>query len=473
MAQSGPTWMPAVRKDTMTDSAIPDDYYERLGIPRSATRQQIKEAYRKKALELRPDRGENKEQFITVKEAYETLYDPVRRKAYDHGEPYLTPRKIAWTFDCITPPEPVIVRLSNRNGLNISKFGPVSMTGNSWAITGWNIIMEGDDLVDYVFSPVTDSASVATPKSLRDEARFFVEDRSVVLEISLIVKPRPSTPPSRPSVTRPPLPGTPRRSSSRWSLARLSFPSGRIILGVVVALWLTISGVLAIAESGGSSKPSKTPQQVAAEKASQESVALSTRIAELRFMCIVGTVCQTDPVGHALPVFIYAMDKQLQIYLEGHGYTDSWSDNAGFVNGHALHPSNEEAVTYVRYRAPELREGPEQEERLRKEPDGESGLIYTPPRPQEYEGNAERGLLPARMPTGQQWVITWRLKAPSGHIVTELHYALKVMNCPESNPENGSCAQPIKEQRQREEEWTSEEYNKYYPSPPPPQFPYL
>ena len=59
------------------------DYYEILGVSKDATNEQIKKAYRKKALEHHPDRGGDQDEFKKVNEAYQTLGDPQKRSSYD------------------------------------------------------------------------------------------------------------------------------------------------------------------------------------------------------------------------------------------------------------------------------------------------------------------------------------------------------------------------------------------------------
>jgi len=62
------------------------DYYSLLGVPRNATQEQIRRAYREAALRLHPDRNiepGDTEVFLDVGQAYETLVDPETRAAYD------------------------------------------------------------------------------------------------------------------------------------------------------------------------------------------------------------------------------------------------------------------------------------------------------------------------------------------------------------------------------------------------------
>ena len=64
------------------------DYYNVLGVPKNASDEDIKKAYRKLAMKHHPHRNKDdptaEEKFKEAKEAYEMLSDPQKRAAYDN-----------------------------------------------------------------------------------------------------------------------------------------------------------------------------------------------------------------------------------------------------------------------------------------------------------------------------------------------------------------------------------------------------
>ncbi len=62
------------------------DYYDVLGVPRGATGEDVKKAFRKLAFDFHPDRNkasDAEDRFKEVNEAYEVLRDPEKRTVYD------------------------------------------------------------------------------------------------------------------------------------------------------------------------------------------------------------------------------------------------------------------------------------------------------------------------------------------------------------------------------------------------------
>src|SRR6267154_5312109 len=63
------------------------DYYETLGVPKTASEDEIRSAFRKLARKYHPDVAKDKkaseEKFKEINEAYEVLSDPEKRKKYD------------------------------------------------------------------------------------------------------------------------------------------------------------------------------------------------------------------------------------------------------------------------------------------------------------------------------------------------------------------------------------------------------
>jgi molecular chaperone DnaJ len=86
--RTGPT--PAAGETGEIVAAVPTDYYEILGVPRDASPDDIKRAYRSLARETHPDVNgsspDAEERFKELGEAYAVLGDPDKRRRYDlHG----------------------------------------------------------------------------------------------------------------------------------------------------------------------------------------------------------------------------------------------------------------------------------------------------------------------------------------------------------------------------------------------------
>jgi curved DNA-binding protein len=85
------------------------DYYQIMGVPRDASQEDIKRAYRKLARKYHPDvskEAKAEEKFKDLGEAYEVLKDPEKRAAYDristgrhHGERFTPPPDWDMGFD--------------------------------------------------------------------------------------------------------------------------------------------------------------------------------------------------------------------------------------------------------------------------------------------------------------------------------------------------------------------------------------
>ncbi len=117
------------------------NFYKRLGIERNVTKQEIKKAYRKLALQFHPDKNKNldaHEIFVEINEAYLILYDDEARAKYDKEYDNFMSNKTSY-YNNFTN--------SSTNSQNSSDFDDIDL--NRWAK---NARKQGDEFAKMKFS---------------------------------------------------------------------------------------------------------------------------------------------------------------------------------------------------------------------------------------------------------------------------------------------------------------------------------
>ena len=61
------------------------NFYKELGLEKNATKSEIKSSYRSLVKQHHPDAGGEKERFLAIQNAWETLNDPIKKEQYDRN----------------------------------------------------------------------------------------------------------------------------------------------------------------------------------------------------------------------------------------------------------------------------------------------------------------------------------------------------------------------------------------------------
>tara|TARA_A100001035_G_C27786812_1_gene504851 strand:+ start:3420 stop:4268 length:849 start_codon:yes stop_codon:yes gene_type:complete len=121
------------------------DYYNILGVSKSASEQDLKSAFKKKAMQYHPDKGGDPEKFKQINEAYQNLSDPQKRQMYDQFgtvNPQAANQGYNQNFNFSPGPGGIDINdLMNQFGFGMAGFGNRQMKNQDITI-GCNISIE-------------------------------------------------------------------------------------------------------------------------------------------------------------------------------------------------------------------------------------------------------------------------------------------------------------------------------------------
>jgi len=174
------------------------DYYDVLGVKPSATPEELRAAYRKKAFELHPDtaRGTKEESagFVTLQIAYDTLMDPNSRAAFDRCQVQLD----SWRE--LRPGENSSEGVRRRPAGNLRKTGyRIAAVVAVMVVIAWvmNIFYESESMLELV--QVTSSTEPGPTRKMTGTDIGQVENKMPVLSEVIEDKAAPKPEPKKPA----------------------------------------------------------------------------------------------------------------------------------------------------------------------------------------------------------------------------------------------------------------------------------
>ena len=155
------------------------NYYEELGISENATQVAIKSAYRLLAKKYHPDTGGNKEKFLAIQTAWETLNDPQKKMNYD---------KNLFFIKTFNENEHLSLEVKNNKNHSITKDNDIK----NWMI---NIYKPLNSLISQVIKPLNSEIKKLSADPYDDELMeqfclYISDSRTKIEKVSLIYKSR-------------------------------------------------------------------------------------------------------------------------------------------------------------------------------------------------------------------------------------------------------------------------------------------
>lgn len=148
------------------------NYYDILGVSKSASEDELKRAYRKLAHQYHPDKGGSKEKFQEINDAYQILSDPNKRRQYDQ-------------FGSV----------GGQSGFNPGGFDPSGFGGggNDFDFSGFKVNFGSsggfgsifEDLFDSAFSKVQVHFTITIPQAVLGDSIKFKTQLGDELELKI------------------------------------------------------------------------------------------------------------------------------------------------------------------------------------------------------------------------------------------------------------------------------------------------
>lgn len=149
-------------------------HYNTLGLPQTATKEEVKRAYRKLSLKYHPDMPTgNADKYISIKTAYEELikFDPTKvHDQYQHRTPPIFhPYKVRQEKN-----GDILISVTLRNILYVEVNGSLDYMWNTYGYTDGTLRIKKKDVIKYNFS-IEFRALTAQARTMRHH--LTVEDK--------------------------------------------------------------------------------------------------------------------------------------------------------------------------------------------------------------------------------------------------------------------------------------------------------